>query len=94
MTEKRYYLGYEDDFFRWINDSIEKKNYIIKIGFEESDDLQDVVDLLNSQDKHIFLLKSVIQTITAESYDKDSISKERIGEIKDYWYEKIRRVLE
>lgn len=47
MTEKRYFLGYEDDFFRWVNDSLLKKDYVIKIGFGESDDLQKIVDLLN-----------------------------------------------
>lgn len=45
--------------------------------------------LVEKQDKHIFLLKSAIQTITAEAYDKP-LSSKRIMEIKDYWYEKMK----
>ena len=44
-------------------------------------------------DKQIFLLKSVIQTITAESMDED-ISYKRILEIKTYWYNKLYGDLE
>ena len=36
----------------------------------------------------IFLLKCVIQTITAESMDKN-ISHKRIMEIKKHWYDKL-----
>ena len=52
------------------------------------DYVSEVVDLLNSQDMHIFLLKCVIQTITAESMDKN-ISHKRILEIKKHWYDKL-----
>ena len=47
MTEKRFTLGYEDDFLRWIRDNPNRKNYVVKIGFGEEDNLQDVCDLLN-----------------------------------------------
>ena len=60
MTEKRYYLGYEDEFYRWINDSIEKKNYYIKMGFGKSDDLQEVVDLLNTLHEENMCLKGEV----------------------------------
>lgn len=49
--------------------------------------VEEVVDL-NNQDMQIFMLKCVIQTITAESMDKD-ISYTRITEIKKYWYDKL-----
>ena len=39
-------------------------------------------------DKQIFLLKCVIQTITAESMG-ECISHKRILEIKKYWYDKL-----
>ena len=51
-------------------------------------DFTGIEDMLNAQDRHIFLLKSVIQTITAES-DTGGISRKRIMEIKDYWYQKL-----
>lgn len=47
MTEKRFTLGYEDDFLRWIRDNHNRKDYVVKIGFGEEDNLQDVCDLLN-----------------------------------------------
>ena len=52
------------------------------------DYVSDVCGLLNAQDMQIFLLKCVIQTITAESMDKN-ISHKRILEIKKHWYDKL-----
>ena len=49
---------------------------------------EDIEELLNAQDKQIFLLKCAIQTITAESMDKN-ISHRRIMEIKKHWYDKL-----
>ena len=46
-TEKRFTLGYEDDFLRWIRDNPNRKDYVVRIGFGEEDNLQDVCDLLN-----------------------------------------------
>ena len=43
----RFTLGYEDDFLRWIRDNPNRKNYVVRIGFGEKDNLQDVCDLLN-----------------------------------------------
>lgn len=57
-------------------------------GNNENFTTNEVVDLLNNQDMHIFLLKCVIQTITAESMDK-AISHKRIREIKKHWYDKL-----
>lgn len=92
MTEKRYNV--------WnINETIfledhEKGSYHIgQIGNVDINCLNDIADLLNAQDKQIFLLKCVIQTITAESMDKN-ISYKRIIEIKKYWYDKLYGDLE
>ena len=56
--------------------------------FEDVSHRDDIITLLNAQDKQIFLLKCVIQTITAESMDKN-ISHKRILEIKKHWYDKL-----
>lgn len=77
MSE-RYSLWECTDYKNGVKDNSENAYYL--------DD--EVVDLLNKQDKSIFLLKSVIQTITAESMDKN-ISHKRILEIKKHWYDKL-----
>ena len=56
--------------------------------FEDVSHRDDIITLLNAQDKQIFLLKCVIQTITAESMDKN-ISHKRITEIKNDWYDRL-----
>lgn len=60
MSEKRFTLGYEDDFFRWIRDNPNRKNYVVKIGFGEEDNLQDVCDLLNQLNNENEQLKNNI----------------------------------
>lgn len=49
---------------------------------------KNAVRLLNEQQKHIFCLQSVIQTIDVELQEK-GMTKERFEEIKDYWYQKV-----
>ena len=80
MTAKRFKLAYCD--YDWW--AICDKENPTELGISG----EDVVELLNAQDKQIFLLKCVIQTITAESMDKN-ISHKRILEIKKHWYDKL-----
>ena len=80
MTAKRFTLAYAD--YDWW--AICDKENPTELGISG----EDVVELLNAQDKQIFLLKCVIQTITAESMDKN-ISHKRIIEIKKHWYDKL-----
>lgn len=80
MTEKRFELIWETDEMCNIFDNDLNVNSTLSV--------EEVVDVLNNQDMQIFLLKCVIQTITAESMDKN-ISHKRILEIKKYWYDKL-----
>jgi hypothetical protein len=85
MTEKRFELIWETDEMCNVFDNDLNVNSTLSV--------EEVVDLLNNQDMQIFLLKCVIQTITAESMDKN-ISHKRILEIKKYWYDKLYGDLE
>ena len=78
MIKKRFELDWEDDEMCNVYDN----------QIESHISVEEVVDLLNNQDMQIFLLKCVIQTITAESMDKN-ISHKRILEIKNHWYNKL-----
>jgi hypothetical protein len=80
MTEKRFELIWETDEMCNVFDNDLNVNSTLSV--------EEVVDLLNNQDMQIFLLKCVIQTITAESMDKN-ISHKRILEIKKHWYDKL-----
>ena len=80
MTEKRFELIWETDEMCNVFDNDLNVNSTLSV--------EEVVDLLNNQDMQIFLLKCVIQTITAESMDKN-ISHKRIMEIKKPWYDKL-----
>ena len=80
MTEKRFELIWETDEMCNVFDNDLNVNSTLSV--------EEVVDLLNNQDGQIFLLKCVIQTITAESMDKN-ISHKRILEIKKHWYDKL-----
>lgn len=80
MTEKRFELIWETDEMCNVFDNDLNVNSTLSV--------EEVVDLLNNQDMKIFLLKCVIQTITAESMDKN-ISHKRILEIKKHWYDKL-----
>ena len=77
MTAKRFRFNGMTNCIEYDNESILLDSY----G-------EDIEELLNAQDKQIFLLKCAIQTITAESMDKN-ISHKRIIEIKKYWYDKL-----
>jgi hypothetical protein len=85
MTEKRFELIWETDEMCNVFDNDLNVNSTLSV--------EEVVDLLNNQDMQIFLLKCVIQTITAESMDKN-ISHKRILEIKKHWYDKLYGDLE
>lgn len=86
MTEnKRFELIWETDEMCNVFDNDLNVNSTLSV--------EEVVDVLNNQDMQIFLLKCVIQTITAESMDKN-ISHKRIMEIKKYWYNKLYGDLE
>lgn len=78
MTTKRFELDWEDDEVCNVYDN----------QIESHISVEEVEELLNNQDMQIFLLKCVIQTITAESMDKN-ISHKRILEIKKHWYDKL-----
>ena len=83
MTEKRFTDdGVEEIVNQSFTDNLTGKTYWIDNGLDE------IIALLNKQDKSIFLLKSVMQTITAESRNKN-ISHKRILEIKKHWYDKL-----
>ena len=77
MTAKRFRFNGRTNCIEYDNESILLDSY----G-------EDIEELLNAQDKQIFLLKCAIQTITAESMDKN-ISHRRIMEIKKHWYDKL-----
>lgn len=77
MTAKRFRFNGRTNCIEYDNESILLDSY----G-------EDIEELLNTQDKQIFLLKCLIQTITAESIDKN-ISHKRILEIKKDWYDKL-----
>jgi hypothetical protein len=85
MTEKRFELIWETDEMCNVFDNDLNVNSTLSV--------EEVVDLLNNQDMQIFLLKCVIQTITAESMDKN-IAHKRILEIKKHWYDKLYGDLE
>lgn len=76
MAAKRFELDWEDDEVCNVYDNQIESH----ISVEESGRF--------NQDMQIFLLKCVIQTITAESMDKN-ISHKRILEIKKHWYDKL-----
>ena len=84
MTTQRFRLEVEDDMYYTIfdNQSTDEEDKLYGLDDEQ------ICELLNAQDKQIFLLKCVIQTITAESMDKN-ISHKRIMEIKKHWYDKL-----
>ena len=86
MTAKRFTMIYFETDGNLIFDETKHDGE----WYDSTECLQDdeIVTLLNAQDMQIFLLKCVIQTITAESMDKN-ISHKRILEIKKHWYDKL-----
>lgn len=81
MTEKRFTLGYEDDFFRWIRDNPNRKNYVVKIGFGEKDNLQDVCDLLNQLNNENKQLKSELKALRKKYNDFSDMVDKRLKEM-------------
>ena len=67
---ERYYVGFkEEDFTRWILDSIKNKKYNIACDATKMDDLPEVVNLLNKQDQIISGLMFIIRHYFPNDYD-------------------------
>ena len=96
MTGKRFTLGYEDDFLRWIRDNPNQKNYVVKIGFGEEDNLQDVCDLLNQLNDENEQLKNEVYDWKVSAEDQLKLGKslkEENEQLKQQLFETSKELL-